>query len=73
MDTSEYSFGQHHTAISSQYGAFNQLQTYGSFRGTLIVHRAGIVDEEYNRRTCANCSIGTTLELDDRAGRIRTN
>jgi len=39
----------------------------------LIVHRAGIVDEEYNRRTCANCSIGTTLELDDRAGRIRTN
>ncbi len=39
----------------------------------LIVHRTGIVDEEYNRRTCANCSIGTTLELDDRAGRIRTN
>ncbi len=31
----------------------------------LIVHRAGIVDEEYNRRTSANFSIGNTLELDD--------
>jgi hypothetical protein len=31
----------------------------------LIVHRAGIVDEQYKRRTSSNAAVGTALELDD--------